>query len=295
MSLDFNDPQLSSKMQPTIVKTRQGPVEYADFGAGKVVVTVHGAMGGYDQSIILPQVIGSPEYRYLAVTRPGYLGTPISSGKSPAQQGDLIAALLDELEIDKAGVFAVSGGGPSAVEFGLRHPDRCSGLVLAATNAVKVKTRIPISFKIMTFLARSPKFVEKFRKKAEQDLEAVAARSIRDPEILKRTINDADTWPLFCALMLSTYNRMNNRLIGTENDIRISATAEFALEELGVPVLAIHGTVDQLVNYEIQAKAYASRTPNCELVSIEGGEHVSIFTHRKVIREKVAEFSQQYF
>lgn len=232
VSLSFRDPQLSNKIQPLSAGTSQGRVEYADFGRGKTVVTLHGAMGGYDQSLILAHVIGGAEYRYLAVSRPGYLGTPINSGKTPEQQGDLIAALLDALSVDKAGVFAVSGGGPCAVEFGLRHPDRCSGLVLVATNAEKVNTPIPFSFKIMMAPARSRWFVDRFRKKAEQNLEAAAARSIQDAQILQRTINDADAWPLFCALMLSTYNRMHERLVGTDNDIRITGAAECALEKI---------------------------------------------------------------
>jgi len=67
-------------------------------------------MGGYDQSLILAQTIGTAGYRYIAMSRPGYLGTPISSGKSPEQQGDLIAALLDSLGIVRACVIAVSAG-----------------------------------------------------------------------------------------------------------------------------------------------------------------------------------------
>lgn len=63
--------------------------------------------------------------------------------------------------------------------------------------------------------------------KPEKDLEAVAKRSIRDPEILARTINDADTWPLFSAMLLSTFDRLEQRLDGTENDIEITRTATY--------------------------------------------------------------------
>src|SRR5262249_7644396 len=156
----------------------------------------------------------------------------------------------------KAGVMAVSGGGPGAVQFGLRHPTRCAGLVLVATCADKVDTRIPFSFKIMKLLARLPWFADRFRKKAAQDLEAVAGRSIRDPEIRARTINDADTWPLFSTMLLSTFNRMWQRIDGTENDIEISRTATYPLESLNVPVLIVHGTEDRLVPFSVHAKMY---------------------------------------
>jgi pimeloyl-ACP methyl ester carboxylesterase len=293
--LDFQDPQLSSKLEPRTAKTALGMVEYAEIGTGPVVVAVHGAMGGYDQSLILAQTIGQAGYRYLAMTRPGYLGTPISSGKSPEQQGDLMAALLDTLGIKQAGVMAVSGGGPSAVEFGLRHAERCTGLILVATCADKVDTPIPISFKVMTFLARWPWFVNKFRKKAEQDLRAVAKRSIQDPEVLERTINDPETWPIFSTMLLSTYDRMGQRIVGTANDIEITRTATYPLENLAVPVLVIHGTHDRLVQFEVHARMYETRVPKVELLTIEGGEHVAIFTHRDVVRKKVSDFMQHHF
>jgi len=292
---EFQDPQFSEKANPKTVTTALGLVEYVDIGSGPAVVTLHGAMGGYDQSIILAQAIGEEGFRYLAMTRPGYLGTPISSGKTPEQQGDLIAALLDKLNIDKAGVLAVSGGGPSAVEFGIRHPERCTALVLVATCAHKVETSIPFSFKLMIFLARIPWFVNKFRKKAEQDLAAVAKLSIQDPIILERTINDPDTWPLFSTLLLSTYNKMGQRIIGTDNDIEITQTATYPLENLSIPVLAIHGTKDKLVQYDIHAKMYESRVPNIELLTIEEGEHVAIFTHRIEVRKKVSNFMRHHF
>jgi len=267
---------LSRKLAPRTAETALGVVEYVEMGDGPVVIALHGAMGGYDQSMILAQTIGDAGYRYIAMTRPGYLGTPMHSGQTPEQQGDLIAALLDKLRIAKAGVMAVSGGGPSAVQFGLRHADRCAGLVLVSTCADKVDTPIPFSFKVMKFLARWPWFVNKFRRKAEKDLEAVAKRSIRDPEILARTVNDAETWPLFSTMLLSTFDRMGERLDGTENDIEITRTATYPLENLDVPVLIVHGTQDPLVQFEVHAKKYEARVPNVELLAVDGGEHVAI-------------------
>ncbi|MCK5119979.1 MAG: alpha/beta hydrolase, partial [Candidatus Latescibacteria bacterium] len=112
MTYPIRDPQLSRKLTPKTAETALGVVEYVEMGDGPVVIAIHGAMGGYDQSVILAQTIGDAGYRYIAMTRPGYLGTPMRSGQTPEQQGDLIAALLDKLSIAKAGVMAVSGGGP---------------------------------------------------------------------------------------------------------------------------------------------------------------------------------------
>ena len=295
MTYPIRDPQLSRKLTPKTAETALGVVEYVEMGDGPVVIAIHGAMGGYDQSVILAQTIGDAGYRYIAMTRPGYLGTPMRSGQTPEQQGDLIGALLDKLSIAKAGVMAVSGGGPSAVQFGLRHSGRCAGLVLVSTCADKVDTPIPFSFKVMKYLARWPWFVHRFRKKAEKDLEAVAKRSIRDPEILARTVNDADTWPLFSTMLLSTFDRMGQRLEGTENDIEITRTATYPLENLDVPVLIVHGTQDPLVPFEVHAKMYEARVPHVELLAVDGGEHVAIFTHRDMVRAKVMAFMQRHF
>ena len=81
-------------------------------------------MGGYDQGLILARTIGAPEYRHVAVSRAGYLGTALTAGRNPEEQADLCADLLDALGIDRTAVLAVSGGGPCALQFALRHRDR---------------------------------------------------------------------------------------------------------------------------------------------------------------------------
>src|SRR3974390_1251148 len=94
---------------PRIVPTPAGPVEYAEFGSGPAVLAIHGAMGGYDQSTILAQTVGPPGYRYVAISRPGYLGTPLSCGRTPEEQADLCARLLDQLRVEQTAVLAISG------------------------------------------------------------------------------------------------------------------------------------------------------------------------------------------
>ena len=137
--------------QPALamVSTRRGPVEYAEWEAGPPVLALHGAMGGYDQGLILGLTIGEPGYRQVAVSRPGYLGTPLSTGRTSQEQGDLCADFLDALGIGRTAVLAVSGGGPCALQFALRHPDRCWGLVLVSTCSGRIESRVPLAFHLI--------------------------------------------------------------------------------------------------------------------------------------------------
>jgi pimeloyl-ACP methyl ester carboxylesterase len=113
-----------------VVETRLGPVEYAEFGEGVPYLSLHGTPGGYDQAIAgrLANAESQAGVRAIVVSRPGYLRTPLSSGATFEQQADLFAALLDELEVKRVVILAASGGGYPAVQFALRHPDRCIAL-----------------------------------------------------------------------------------------------------------------------------------------------------------------------
>lgn len=114
--------------------TSLGRVEYAMTGQGVPVLKIHGSPGGYDHSIAgaraRPDDITG--FQIIAPSRPGYLRTPLSSGRTPAEQADLYAALLDVLKIDRVIVSGVSGGGASALQFAVRHPQRTIGLILVA-------------------------------------------------------------------------------------------------------------------------------------------------------------------
>jgi pimeloyl-ACP methyl ester carboxylesterase len=251
-------------------------------------------MGGYDQGLILARTIGEQGYRFVSISRPGYLGTPLTSGRTPAEQADLCADVLDRLGISETAVMAVSGGGPCALQFALRQRNRCWALVLVSTCSGKVDTRVPASFRLLKLLARWPAFVTLMRRRMERDLERAARRSIVDPIVRARTMRDPEVRPLFAALLVSTFDRMPLRLPGTENDIAVTRTTTYPLEQIAVPVLVVHGTGDRLVPFAQHAKALAARIPGAELLAIESGEHVSIFTHRDEVRARVSRFLREH-
>jgi len=286
-------PPVAPATAPTVVATARGPLEYVESGEGPAVLCVHGAMGGHDQSLLLARTIGEAGYRYVAVSRPGYLGTPLRSGRSADDQADLLAAALDALGIRRAAVMAVSGGGYSAIQLAVRHPDRCTALVLASTIAGIVDTPIPLSFHLTKRLMRWNWFAEKLRRKVVSDPARAAERSIRDPALRARTLADPEAGPLFRELLVSTLDRPGRRLAGTENDIAVTRSTEYPLERVAAPTLIVHGTADSVAPYK-HARALAFRIPGAELLSIEDGEHVSIFTHRDLVRARVSAFLRQH-
>lgn len=49
--------------------------------------------------------------KFIIPSRPGYLRTPLSVDRTPKEQAEALAALLDTLKIDKVAVVGGSGGG----------------------------------------------------------------------------------------------------------------------------------------------------------------------------------------
>ena len=128
---------------PQIAETAHGPIEYDVAGAGAPVLVVHGSPGGWDQGRAMASALPPDRFRTVAVSRPGYLGTALEGREDLDAQADLLAALLDTLEIERAGVLCWSGGGPCSYRLAVRHPGRVRALVAlaAVSEALRRPTR----------------------------------------------------------------------------------------------------------------------------------------------------------
>jgi pimeloyl-ACP methyl ester carboxylesterase len=124
-----------------MAQTACGPIEYASAGEGPPLLIVHGAGGGFDQLLPFAAALVRAGYRVVTMSRFGYLRTPLPADASPAAQADAHACLLDALRIERVvGIIGVSAGGPSSLQFALRHPDRTGRLVLLVPLAYAPRT-----------------------------------------------------------------------------------------------------------------------------------------------------------
>jgi pimeloyl-ACP methyl ester carboxylesterase len=120
-----------------LIATRCGSIEYQEVGTGVPLLAIHGSGGGYDQGMAFAGALAQQGIRVIAMSRFGYLRTPMPADASAAAQADAHVCLLDALGIRQAGVLGGSAGAPSALQMAIRHPDRVSALVLLVPLAYK--------------------------------------------------------------------------------------------------------------------------------------------------------------
>jgi 2-hydroxy-6-oxonona-2,4-dienedioate hydrolase len=260
----------------TLAMTTLGPIEYQSQGEGPRLLVVHGSPGGYDQGVAFSKLLNSPKHTTIAVSRPGYLRTPLSSGRTPEEQADLFAVLLDALGISQATIIGISGGGPSALQFALRHPARCQGLVMISGvtqyySEDELLTAAPL---LLRWLKR------------------VYGKIITFDPLLFLLLPFARLLPqAFASVdMLNSVTFYTLRRCGYKNDlVQFEKITSYPLELITVPIFILHGTGDGEVPFE-HAEHLAQQAPHSKLYVIKGGSHMAFFTHARVAMPAVRDF-----
>jgi pimeloyl-ACP methyl ester carboxylesterase len=129
-----------------VITSRFGQIEFAAVGAGRPVLVVHGAGGGFDQGLSVGTRLLAAGYQVIAPSRFGYLRSSSPDNPSPERQADAFAALLDTLHIQAIPVVGISAGTLSALQFALRHSQRCRSLVVmvpAASSVLSAQGPLP--------------------------------------------------------------------------------------------------------------------------------------------------------
>lgn len=277
-----------------VAMTSLGEIEYVLKGSGPVLLMLHGAPGGYDQGTLDMEMWIDEGFSLLAISRPGYLRTPLNTGETFEEQADAIEALLNTLGISKVAILGASGGGPIALHFALRHPNRLSALVLmaAVSNEYSVSQDQMDSLLGRIFLSDSGADFGAWlydvltRRWTTISLkEALKETMIVDSEerdnYVKQVMNAPEQVDWYKRFIRTTCP-MSPRMIGLNNDIKLlQQVSSTSLEDVECPTLVIHGTVDGDVSFS-NAEFAASSIPNAKLHSLENighlvwlGEHVS--------------------
>lgn len=278
-SLYYRDIRVAYRHAETgsrIADTSCGLVEYADLGHGPAVLVVHGAGGGFDQGFNFGRDLAQRDMRVIAVSRFGYLRTPIPRDASASAQADAHVCLLDALGIEKATVIGASAGAPSAVQMAIRHPSRTQGLILVVPaiytprpgNARPVLTPAGTQFLFSTAL--------------KSDFVFWLAREIA-PGVLIRAILATPTEDLNTvsraerarvAAMLDGILPVRPRRLGLINDAAITSTLpRYDLEKITAPSLIMSVEDDQFGTFQ-GARYSADHIANARFIGYETGGHI---------------------
>lgn len=261
-----------------IIETALGPVEFATLGAGPAVIVAHGSPGGYDQGIAFARLLNCNDFTFICVSRPGYLRTPLASGETPEGQADLYAALLDTLGIPEAAIIGISGGGPSTLQFAVRHANRCRGLVMVSAvtqhySEDEVNRILPLRSRLFKQLSDRLLLFDPFL-----FLLLAMSKWLSHATAPEDLLNSLVMYPL--------------RKAGYSNDMRqFDAISSYPLEQITVPTLIVHGTADIDLPFA-HAQLLASKVPQSEFIPIEGGNHFSFITHQDIVLPALREFLQ---
>ena len=270
-----------------VIETACGPIEYATFGEGDPVLVVHGIFGGFDQGLVIARGNVGERFHSIAPSRFGYLDTPLPVDASPAGQADAYVCLLDALGIEKTAIMGTSAGATSALQFALRHPDRCSALLLFSAN---------LPGEVEAGLLPEPVAKTLFRSDfAFWLVTTYFGESMRSTMGVPEGFELTPEHEAEVAEVMKTILPVNPRSDGALFDMYISnpdVNTGYPLEEIAVPVLIVNAMDDPLTLYQ-NAQSAAERIPDAKLVTIEDGGHMML-GHEERIRSEIAAFLDEH-
>ncbi len=267
-----------------VIQTRGGPLEYAVAGHGQPMMMIHGTGGGFDQGLLFAHGLLETGFQIVAPSRFGYLRSSFPEDASPAHQADVLVELLDHLGIERIAVAGGSAGSLAAAEFALRHPERCTHLILIVP-AANLTGRDPVEFTALQQIA-----VDRV---LTSDVWFWAFATLA-PDMLLRTLLAADP-----ALQgsISPEERQRADLIreclmpisrktdGLRNDARWAGTpTQTAFEDITTPTLIL-SCVDDLFGTADTARLLADRIPDAQLVVYPDGGHIWLGHDTDLIRD----------
>jgi pimeloyl-ACP methyl ester carboxylesterase len=243
-----------------IIPTAKGSIEVEITGDGPGVLVLHGGFGGFDQGSWIAHALDLSAHRVIAVSRPGYLGTP-DVGNLDAE-ADLYVAALDALGIERIAVIGVSAGGVPTLHLAGRHPQRVTRFVmLSAVSGPVADPGLGVAW---------------FALRASVDVDKSLIAAAPDPA--KRQL---------VAGLLRTFASPERRVRGGLRDLRLSGSFP-PPDGITVAALVVHGTADDAVPFE-HAERSVRGCRSGTLIPIDGGRHLSLVTHAQVA-ERVREF-----
>ncbi|SDZ15055.1 alpha/beta fold hydrolase [Tindallia californiensis] len=264
-----------------VLITENGEIEYGMEGEGTPVLLIHGAGGGYDQGLLMGQAFLDDGYQFIAVSRFGYLGSPLLEEATVEKQAKLYADLLNYLDLEEVIILGVSAGGPSAIQFAHDYPERSNALILVSAVSMYMGDDIPLSTKVVNT-------IQKYDFAYWLVLKTFRTQFLGFIGIPKETYNALSPGEKqFADQMLEHMHPMSPRRPGNIHEANIKPLSGEAMNRVEVPTIIVHAKDDTLVDHE-HAVFYHQHLANSQLISFDHGGH-GLASELSVIRNQLNE------
>ncbi len=267
----------------SLTQTRHGQIEYVDWGEGDPVLVIHGAGGGFDQGRLLARAIGGDGFRWISVSRFGYLGSAMPNTPSTVAQAETLVDLLDALGVERVNILAMSGGVPPSLKFAEMFPERVDRMMLLSSAPFTPFTPVvedrPIPTWAYSALLGNDVFYWVLTKVARGQLEeAFDARAD-----LREGLSDEEE--LFVRDLIDTFLPASRRVAGVNNEgAAVAPAAHYDLESIRAEVLVVHARDDRLNPFAV-GETIAARIPRSRLLVLDRGGHLLLGYHAELSRE----------
>jgi 2-hydroxy-6-oxonona-2,4-dienedioate hydrolase len=267
---DIQQASARSAQGSTLIATNCGALEVQQAGIGVPLLAQHGI-------------------RVIAMSRFGYLRTPMPADASAAAQADAHVCLLDALGIRRAAVMGGSAGAPSALQMAIRHPDRVSALILLVPLAYKPPTQADsappmpawVEATMMRLIGSDFLFWAALHVAREQVIKLVLATP---PELLTAASPQERAR---VNAMLDNILPVSARAEGLRSDTAVGKhLAPAPLESIHVPTLIVSARDDRYGTYA-SAQYTANAIAGAKFIGFDQGGHTWVGHDDEVMSEVV--------
>ena len=246
-------------------------IHYVEQGSGpRTVLLVHGLTGVLQNFTYAMLGELARDCRVIAIDRPGsgYSRRPLRSSASLAVQADVIAGLIDALQLDRPVVVGHSLGGAVALATALRHPDKISALALIAPLSRMPAGGPPGIFASLTIRWHWLRWLFAWT--------LMLPLAARQRERIMQTAFGPEAVPAHFALRGGGAQAMrpSNHIAASRDLVALEPVLprlQEGYEDLQLPVHILYGWGDRILDPQEQGRVLADQLPKGELELVEGG------------------------
>jgi pimeloyl-ACP methyl ester carboxylesterase len=255
-------------------------VRYVDYGAGAPIVLIHGLGGSWQTWLWNIPTLGAT-HRVIAVDLPGFGRSEVLPPPAEmATHANVLAALLDDLDISSATVVAHSMGGVVSIALLGARPDLVAKLALVDAGGVPMTptqlAMIVRGFKLVGHIIRRPGVIRAIARRPRLR-RMVFGVFMADPHQLSGRFA-AEVIPSFAAPGFLGAITAAAKLAGRVDPSTIAA-----------PVLLVWGAKDRILRLA-QAEELSRSLADARLVVIESAGHAPMFEAPEQFNRAVLEF-----